>query len=517
MKTFWGMRLGLGRNQISHFIDLLGEIRFDREIDIYCLFGLRKKIDWVLDKNPMYCDCLDFNLYALFHRFQHSSNPFNYMFCASPLLLKDTKLISVSPVDLICFVLDKCPENCTCFNQPFNVTFNVLCPGLGYTDLPQAIPETNTPSSILLPVARRYKLDFSRNNISVLHRRAYFSMTAYIDLSSSRLKNITVEALTGLKNVATIDLHYNLLTTLPPDIKRLELSFTWLSLSGNPFDCSCSQVWFLGYLRSVQDRLLNPDGIQCYTPVRLRGRSILLIDEDEFCHDPNVTKLRNILLEIGLPVMIGVLVAGVTCIVILRKFRVTIFKYLPIHPLDRDECEGENMAYDVFVSYANEDRNFAHRVVEFLRKNSCRVCFHEEHFSFGTSIVDNINLAVVKSKRVLCIVSEHFLESDFCQEEFREAYNLNAAKRRNRLILLMLRSIESDLTSSELNDDVNLLEQFRKTHTRIDYEETTWEQHVLYAMPTRRMGREPEQLGLSASVHPQDDEQQEPLLQQLHA
>jgi len=136
----------------------------------------------------------------------------------------------------------------------------------------------------------------------------------------------------------------------------------------------------------------------------LSGKNLLLIDEMEFCIDPNVQVQRKIIVGFVSSLIIFCFVIT-TSVLILRKCHFKLFDRLDIHISDFDECEGENKQYDVFVSYANEDKELAHEIINFLSEKSCRVCFHEEHFLFGTFIPQNISKAVQIRKRVLCLVS----------------------------------------------------------------------------------------------------------------
>jgi len=295
-----------------------------------------------------------------------------------------------------------------------------------------------------------------------------------------------VKALVGLQSVETILLHNNLLTSLIQDITTLNLSFSLLSIYNNPFLCNCEHAWLQRWLLSVRERLDNPNGILCTSPERLNGKNLLLIEETEFCTDPNVQIQRNVIVGF-VAGMILLCILITTSVLILKKIRYELFNGTDIHIFDRDECEGENKQFDVFVSYANEDKELAHEVINFLTKHSCRVCFHEEHFLFGTSITQNISRAVQISKRVWCLVLEHFINSAFCLSEFKEAHDIGKFV---RLIVMMLHQFPfiSDVQGRE--SEINLLETFTKTHTRIDWQEDTWKRRLLYVMPVGRMGRE---------------------------
>ena len=46
---------------------------------------------------------------------------------------------------------------------------------------------------------------------------------------------------------------------------------------------------------------------------------------------------------------------------------------------------------------------------------------HQEHFSVGANITENIVDAVTKSRVTLIVLSRHFLKSATCDEEYRTA------------------------------------------------------------------------------------------------
>ena len=156
----------------------------------------------------------------------------------------------------------------------------------------------------------------------------------------------------------SVYLHENLLTTLPRAITIMNFSFSSLSLYNNPFDCSCDQVWLKDWLTTVSDRLEKSDGIYCNTPARLHGKKIWAVNDTDFCYvnppdhlDPRV--LASALSALLVPVLF------ITIFLVLLRFRVQSYKMFRFHPFDRDECVGEEMTYDVFISFAHGDKELA--------------------------------------------------------------------------------------------------------------------------------------------------------------
>ena len=191
-----------------------------------------------------------------------------------------------------------------------------------------------------------------------------------------------------------IYLHDNLLTTLPSAVTKINFFFSSLSLHNNPFNCSCDQAWLKGWLTTIRVRLVNSEMIICHTPPRLHGKIIWSVNESDFCYvpSPGPSDARIIASAIVAP-----LLCIAAAILLLRIFRVQSYKRFRFHPFDRDECEGEEMTYDVFISHAHEDKELARELLEFLENNGCRVCFHQRDFIAGESVMENILEAVYKS------------------------------------------------------------------------------------------------------------------------
>jgi len=366
-----------------------------------------------------------------------------------------------------------------------------------------------------MPKAKKvFVLNFSGNNISYLQPRDYFKHTSYLDLSNSQLLNITDNAWLQLSNVDQIYLHNNLLTTIPSVANISNFKFTVLSLHNNPLSCSCDQAWLKTYMNSVYDRLHNPLAILCHSPPRLKGRGIFTINDAEFCRDPIVSSVDNNTQIVSTISIISVITAVVfvAVFILIRVFRVKVFSTLGYHLFDRDECEGEEMDYDVFLAFAHEDTVQAKKLLAVLELNSCKVCFHQRDFPPGETIMNNIIESIYKSKRVLCLISLNFLLSQYCMEEFDIALCNSIQLKRRRVIAIMSGQFhfpENDEeclngTEEQMEERILLsgqqfsdqsassrerflsLKNFISRHTYVDCESEDWKEQLLYGMPVKR-------------------------------
>ena len=183
-----------------------------------------------------------------------------------------------------------------------------------------------------------------------------------------------------------------------------------MNLGRNPWKCSCDASWISSWLKSVKHSLTTPNAITCYTPSRLRNRNIMSISSEAFCVDPTSEAVKKTLIISLSSTAVVVTILLSVCIVVYR-LRVKLYTRWKFHPFDRDECPGENMDYDVFLSCSSND-NLPHgnRIRQQLEQRGYRVCYPPRDFLGGGTIFDNIYNAVVRSKRTVCLLTSNFLQ-----------------------------------------------------------------------------------------------------------
>ena len=162
----------------------------------------------------------------------------------------------------------------------------------------------------------------------------------------------------------------------------------------------------IGWLQSLTHQILDPEDITCGSPSRLHNRYVLKSTEEDFCVDP-VKRALTITLSAVAAVMLLLAISGT----VLYKLRVVFHRRLNIHPFDRDECVGEDVDYDVYLSCSSRDDDLhGNYIQELLEDKGYRVCYHERDFLPGQVIDENIARSVERSKRTVCLISNNFLQ-----------------------------------------------------------------------------------------------------------
>ncbi|XP_019906438.3 toll-like receptor 13 [Esox lucius] len=124
--------------------------------------------------------------------------------------------------------------------------------------------------------------------------------------------------------------------------------------------------------------------------------------------------------------------------------------------------------YDTFVSYSGKDELW---VVEELLPNLeqrgppfLNLCLHSRDFQLGKDIVENITDSLYRSRHTLCLVSRHYLRSNWCSLELKLATARLQVEQRDILLLVFLEKIPPRWLSAH-----HRLARLVKTRTYLDW------------------------------------------------
>jgi len=84
---------------------------------------------------------------------------------------------------------------------------------------------------------------------------------------------------------------------------------------------------------------------------------------------------------------------------LIYRCRVNVFIKFNVHPFNVDECDREDMSFDVFVCCAGQDDQVAQMIVytlEHYERNGVayKVCYHARDFPLGGIITASIQSAI---------------------------------------------------------------------------------------------------------------------------
>ena len=321
---------------------------------------------------------------------------------------------------------------------------------------------TNESSQLLQDQTWLVNLSLSNNNIFRIPRGFFdrWQQLELLDLSDNQLEEVAFD-LKKLRNLKEFSLSNNRLKTLSlQTMQELDSIPGPLSvdLSQNELICSCDSVHFLKWMDpSFQESTISFTNITNY-----------------WCTFPNSSvgsfaNLTEIIyrLEKECASYIGVIVASVIAvstilvtitggIVYRYRWRIRYIYYMAKRSYRGNvriqHGDYRNMfRFDAFISYSSDDRQFAvHEIRKQIEdQTDLRLCFHERDFLPGYDIAENIANAIHDSRKVVCIMSNNFLRSEWCMYEFNMALmeRVHARDGDDMLVLVLMKEFDTNRAS----------------------------------------------------------------------
>jgi uncharacterized protein YjbI with pentapeptide repeats len=137
--------------------------------------------------------------------------------------------------------------------------------------------------------------------------------------------------------------------------------------------------------------------------------------------------------------------------------------------------------YSCFISYSSRDEEFAQRLHADLQNKGVRCWFAPHDLPIGAKILDDIDEAIRHRDKLLLVLSEHAIASDWVEDEVTKAFA--EERQRQQLVLFPIRLDDAVLTTGEawaakLRDNRHIGD-FRR-----------WKDHDAYAKVLERLLRD---------------------------
>ncbi len=298
----------------------------------------------------------------------------------------------------------------------------------------------------LKPVWNLTRLDLSHNMVdskSQLRQDSFSNQHKMQELYLSRMALTTWTVnISHMHQLRLLDISENRLTTLNKnsmhDMRHIEMVqkrkygqvLLHVEMSGNDLHCTCESIDFLSFLETTNITFLHFDSYMCSTR---DGKLIQM---------KYVTRIKENLLVscnplIWLYVAISVEITFFFCVILaslLRRYRHYLkFYYLGILSWiekGRKPKLGKEYLFDAFVSYAETDKQWVlKRLVKNIEKGkNTKLCVANRDWIAGRLIMENIRNSLIYSRKAIFIISNSFLKSLWCLEEFSMALNVSACK-----------------------------------------------------------------------------------------
>jgi len=281
-------------------------------------------------------------------------------------------------------------------------------------------------------------LDVSANNLQDFGLQLPFLKELY--LTKNHLK--TLPEATDIPNLVAMSISRNKLNSFSKEefesFKQMEL----LDASANNFICSCEFLSFIHHEAGIAQVLVGwPESYICDSPLTVRGAQVGSVQLSLMeCHRSLLVSLICTLVFLFILILVVVGYKYHAVWYMRMTWAWLQAKRKPKRAPTKDIC------YDAFVSYSENDSNWVENIMVQQLEQACppfRLCLHKRDFVPGKWIVDNIIDSIEKSHKTLFVLSEHFVQSEWCKYELDFSHFRLFDENNDVAILILLEPIQS--------------------------------------------------------------------------
>ncbi|XP_065296671.2 protein toll-like [Dermacentor albipictus] len=452
------LSLNLGDNQV----ELLRRSDFALEIS--------GALAVTIYNNPLICDCR----LAWLIKADSEIRTTRMTTCMQPWWLKGKQLRELAQEDFFRWE-DGCDPGCHCRCNDESLDrreIDANCSSATIGRIPNVLPDGTI------------RLDLSGNELGYLDgtvKKAAPHLEV-LSLNNNALSRLNVSSIP--EKVHSLDLRGNKLNRLPYSlVTQLNLSSIWLS--GNRYACECVDYRFRQWIQAHGNVVPDARNIMC------ARNSNHLVSQKKF-----VTLGQKDLCPPVIPrgVVYLLLVFGILAIILALSAAYLRYKQaLKIWLRGRGVCglawgaaEDEldtDKLFDVFVSFSSKDADWIHEeIIPRLEANGFSCCTYERNFKGGFLLQDIIHDAVACSRRTLLVLTQNFLESDWCRLEFRLAHQRALLDNVNRLVIVVV----DELVPGTIDEDLQL---YLRAANYLRWGEPNFWDRLLHSLPTKEANR----------------------------
>ncbi|XP_062430731.1 toll-like receptor 2 type-1 isoform X2 [Rhea pennata] len=295
------------------------------------------------------------------------------------------------------------------------------------------IPKLTTCIPLTLEV-----LDVSANNLKEFVLQLPFLKELYI--AKNQLKTLPDAA--PIPNLVAMTIRRNKLNSFSKEefesFKKMEM----LDASDNNFICSCEFLSFIHHQAGIAQILVGwPENYICDSPLAVRGEQVGAVHPSLMeCHRSLTVSLICALVFLAILVLVVVGYKYHAIWYLRMTWAWLRAKRKPKQGPPKDIC------YDAFVSYSENDSDWVENIMVQELEQACppfRLCLHKRDFVPGKWIVDNIIDSIEKSHKTLFVLSEHFVQSEWCKYELDFTHFRLFDENNDAAILILLEPIQS--------------------------------------------------------------------------
>ncbi|XP_034152666.1 toll-like receptor 1 isoform X3 [Esox lucius] len=305
--------------------------------------------------------------------------------------------------------------------QSLDLSFNSISIG-GRCSWPRHLRELNLSNNNLGNTVFRFLsphfewIDLSKTGITAIDQKVLleFPSLTHLFLSSNSIQVLPVDLHAPLLHTLYID--QNIIATIYMGTFEGLPRLRTIKAGNNPFSCSCDSYWFVTAL----NKSLLPDwplDYTCSVPPILAGMPLA---------DYKPGKLScELWLQAAIALSITFVITTALGFTFYACDGVWYTKMLWVWILVKrrgkkktDKLRDVSFHYHAFISYSQYDSSWVESMlVSTLERAGLSLCIHERDFVPGEWIIDNIINCAEASYKTIFVLSNNFVQSDWCNYE----------------------------------------------------------------------------------------------------
>ena len=312
---------------------------------------------------------------------------------------------------------------------------------------------------ILQSVPKLEEINLSENRIPSLPYDFFRMQTRLkqLFLAGNMLEDIDFQ-ISHTKELLYLDISDNRISSLDNKaVSQLDAIFSasqniTINLSGNPLKCTCDTIQFIKWMATTKVQFYKHRNANCYL---LGNNKIVPISPDpELVYaqlQKHCSSYTSLIIGVvaSLMLFVFILIFG---LIYRHRWRLRYMFYMVKYKY-KDENKNSvgsqeiSYEYDAFISYEDTNRFFVHdKLLHALEtEGKFKLCLHKRDFLPGNDIAENITSAIHRSRKVIVIMSQNYIDSYWCMFEYNMARveSIYARNTENILFLVFLEEISA--------------------------------------------------------------------------
>ncbi|XP_043423316.1 toll-like receptor 4 isoform X1 [Prionailurus bengalensis] len=326
--------------------------------------------------------------------------------------------------------------------------------------------QDNFLPNIFMELTNLTILDLSDCQLEQVSQVAFNSLPKLqlLNMSHNHLLSLDTLPYEPLHSLQTLDCSFNrIVASKEQELWHFPSNLSSLNLTRNDFACVCEHQSFLQWVKDQRQLLVEVEQMVCAKPLDMQGMPML--------------NFRNATCQVRKTII----TVSVFTVLLVSLVVVLVYKFY-FHLMLLAGCKkysrGES-TYDAFVIYSSQDEDWVrNELVKNLEEGvpPFQLCLHYRDFIPGVAIAANIiQEGFHKSRKVIVVVSQHFIQSRWCIFEYEIAQTWQFLSSRAGIIFIVLQKLEKSLLRQQVE-----LYRLLNRNTYLEWEDSVLGRHIFW-------------------------------------